>query len=142
MPRGLTVVNTDSIGILKGAPNEAAARAFVEFVLTDGQKLWYLKAGSAGGPVKYDLFRMPVRKALYDEFKDKSPVTTNPFTWGESLKYDAELGTARYEALNDLIGAVIVDSHDELVAAWKTAMKVKRPAEGACGAVGASGRGG
>ena len=123
MPEGLSVINTDSIGILKGAPNEEAAKAFVDFVLSDaGQKLWYLKAGSPDGPRKNALFRMPVRTDLYEKYGNYSGVRTNPFKWGKGIQYNAELGTVRYEALNDLIGAVMVDNHDVLVAAWKAAI--------------------
>ena len=122
MPEGVTIINADSIAVLKGAPNPAAAKAFVEFVLTDGQKLWYLKMGSPGGPKKSNLFRMPVRASLYDEFATSSPVKSNPFTWKKGLIYNAQLGTARYVALNDLLGAIVVDSHDDLAAAWKSAI--------------------
>ena len=129
MPIGLTVINTDSIGILRGAPNPEAAKAFVDFVLSDGQKLWYLKSGAPGGPKKSSLYRMPVDKTLYAEFAGQSAVTTNPFAWGKGLEYNAALATARYEAINDLIGAVIIDSHDELVPAWKSASKAADPAK-------------
>lgn len=120
LPEGLTVINPDGIGILKGAPNLPAAQAFVEFVLSDaGQKLWYLRAGAPGGPSKNSLLRMPVRRNLYEEFSAESPVQMNPFRQSRTLNYNPQVGTARYEALNDLVGALIVDCHSELVACWK-----------------------
>lgn len=123
LPEGLTVINPDSIAILKGAPHLDAARAFEEFVLSeDGQKLWYLKAGSPGGPRKASLLRMPVRTDMYDKYGAGSPVLMNPFKWTAALRYDSKLGTLRYQGLNDLFGAIIVDSHDDLVAAWKKAV--------------------
>ncbi|MCD6405079.1 MAG: ABC transporter substrate-binding protein [Planctomycetes bacterium] len=126
MPEGLTVINPDSIAVLKGAPNEKAAKAFVEFVLSEaGQKLWYLKAGAPGGPKKYDLFRMPVRADLYEKFAAESPVTMNPFLHSKSFKYDSNLGMARYEALSDLIGATLVDCHDDLVSAWSKIVRAE-----------------
>ncbi|MHC4713739.1 MAG: hypothetical protein ACYTAN_10795 [Planctomycetota bacterium] len=130
LPEGLTVINPDGIAILKGAPNEAAARAFVEFVLSrDGQKLWYLKAGSPGGPKKSSLLRMPVRTDLYEEFAADSPVRMNPFKHPKGFTYDPGVGTVRYEALNDLIGAVIVDCHSPLVKCWKKMIQQGRHSE-------------
>ena len=53
MPDGLTVINPDSIAIIKGAPNMDLAQRFEEFVLSDtGQTLWMLPAGASGGPQK------------------------------------------------------------------------------------------
>jgi len=126
MPEGLSVINTDSIAILKGAPHADRAKMFVDFVLSEeGQKLWYLQAGMQGGPKKESLFRMPVRRELYDKYGAQSPVKGNPFTWGAGLKYDAALGTKRYEALNDLIGATVVDTHELLVEAWQMAVETE-----------------
>jgi ABC-type Fe3+ transport system substrate-binding protein len=128
MPKGLSVVNTDSIAILKGAPHLTTAQMFVEFVLSDdGQKLWYLKAGTPGGPKKNSLFRMPVRVGLYEQYGAGSPVEGNPFKWGKGLEYNSATGTARYEALNDLIGATVVDTHELLVSAWKVGIDAGVP---------------
>ena len=130
MPEGLTVVNPDSIAILNGAPNFEAAKAFVEFVLSeDGQKLWYLKVGAAGGPRENSLLRMPVREDLYGKYAADSPVRMNPFKEAKGFTYDAAVGSARYEALNYLIGAVLVDCHESLVAAWKKAIDSGRTEE-------------
>jgi len=124
LPDGLTVINPDSIGVLKGAPNPEAAEAFVRFVLSEaGQKLWYLEAGAEGGPAKNSLLRMPVRAGLYEEYSGVSPVKMNPFAQSRGFEYDSKLGTGRYEALNDLVGATIVDCHDALVDAWGAAVE-------------------
>jgi len=121
LPKDATVVNPDSIAVLKGAPHPEAAKEFVNFVLSEaGQKLWYLRARAPGGPAKYDLFRMPVRPEIYEKYSELSPVVMDPFE-GEvrGFGYDSKLGTARYEGLNDLVGATIVDCHGGLVKAWK-----------------------
>jgi ABC-type Fe3+ transport system substrate-binding protein len=61
LPEGLTVINPDGIGILKGAPNLKAAQAFLEFALSgQGQALLVLPVGAPGGPQKFLLGRMPV----------------------------------------------------------------------------------
>lgn len=130
MPEGLTVINPDPIAILKGAPNARVARAFLEFVLSEsGQKLWYLKAGAPGGPKNKDLLRMPVRKDLYERFAGDSPVGMNPFEHPGGFEYDSQLGAVRYEALNDIIGATLVDCHEDLVAAWGKILKSGRAQE-------------
>jgi ABC-type Fe3+ transport system substrate-binding protein len=68
MPSGLTVINPDSIAILKGAPNLVVAQRFVEYVLSEeGQKLWMLDKGAEGGPTDYMLGRMCVIPSLFDE---------------------------------------------------------------------------
>lgn len=124
MPDNLTIVNPDGIAILKGAPNLEVAQAFLEFVMSDaGQKLWFLKKGSPGGPVHKQLNRFTVLPDLYTRYRDEAAVTLNPFEWHSDLIYDAERGSGRWRVLNDLIGVMIIDSHRALQAAWKDAMK-------------------
>ena len=124
MPDNLTIVNPDGIAILKGAPNLEVAQAFLEFVMSDaGQKLWFLKKGSPGGPVHKQLNRFTVLPGLYTRYRDEAAVTLNPFEWHSDLMYDAERGSGRWRVLNDLIGVMIIDSHRALQAAWKDAMK-------------------
>ncbi len=124
MPDNLTIVNPDGIAILKGAPNLEVAQAFLEFVMSDaGQKLWFLKKGSPGGPVNKQLNRFTVLPDLYTRYRDDAAVKLNPFEWRSDLIYDAERGSGRWRVLNDLIGVMIIDSHRALQAAWKDAMK-------------------
>jgi spermidine/putrescine-binding protein len=119
MPEGLTVVNPDSIAILKGAPNMDLAQKFEEFVLSDqGQRLWMLRAGTAGGPQKDTLGRMSILPTLYDRLGSTSIIPINPFNLKSTLHYDANTGSAHYAVLNDMIGSMIIDQHDSLVTAW------------------------
>jgi spermidine/putrescine-binding protein len=124
MPEGETVINPDSIGILKGAPNRELAQRFLEFVLGEpGQKLWMLKKGEADGPETFALRRMSVMPDIYDLLGDKVDVPTNPFKWKATLHYDHEKGSARWYIVADLIGAMTIDMHDELMEAWKAVIK-------------------
>jgi ABC-type Fe3+ transport system substrate-binding protein len=119
LPEGLTVVNPDSIAILKGAPNMDLAQRFEEFVLSEtGQTLWMLPAGAPGGPQKSPLGRMSVLPALYGKLGSASIVPVNPFNLKGTLKYDPNTGSAHFSVLNDMIGSMIIDQHDALVAAW------------------------
>jgi ABC-type Fe3+ transport system substrate-binding protein len=127
MPTDGTVVNPDSIAILKGAPNMDVAKKFVEFVLSkQAQKLWMLRNSDPEGP-KWEggLNRASVLPALYDELGDRC-VVTNPFALELSpFPYDAEKGSTRWDIVNDLFGVLIIDSHIDLVDAWKVIAKCK-----------------
>lgn len=119
MPEGLTVINPDSIGILKGAPNPGLAKEFVEFVMSKaGQKLLMLAVGATGGPTKELLGRMSVMPSLYTEIGNATVVPLNPFTVKSQLNYNATLGSLRYVILNDIIGSTIIDSQADLLLVW------------------------
>jgi len=119
LPEGLTVVNPDSIAIIKGAPNMDLAQRFEQFVLSDaGQSLWMLPVGVPGGPQKSPLGRMSVVPALYTKLGSTSIVPVNPFNLSGTLKYDPTTGSAHFSVLNDMIGSMIIDQHDALVSAW------------------------
>ena len=123
MPDNLTIVNPDGVAILKGAPNRPAARRFVEFVMSDaGQKLWFLKKGVSGGPVETALNRFTVLPDLYRRYSDEAAVSLNPFEWTSDLVYDSDKASARWRVLNDLIGVMVIDSHEQLQNAWKKAI--------------------
>lgn len=124
MPDNLTIVNPDGLAILKGAPNIEAAQAFVRFVMSaSGQKLWFLKKGTPGGPTVTQLNRFTVLPDLYDRFRNEAAVSLNPFQWTSSLTYDSRVASARWSVLNDLIGVLVIDSHPQLQQAWKRAME-------------------
>jgi ABC-type Fe3+ transport system substrate-binding protein len=132
MPEGLTVINPDSIGILTGAPNLEIAQDFVDFVLSEaGQKLWMLPPGADGGPTTETLGRMCVIPDLYTDLAAETIVPTNPFEITNTLDYDATLGSARWSLINDLIGALIIDSHTDLVSAWSTIIEANQTLQNA-----------
>ena len=110
IPDGESVLTADAIGILKGAPNRETARAFVEFVLSEeGQSLWMAPRGHPAGPRKFSIERMSVRPALYARFAGVTLMKTNPFRDLKPLRYNSELGSRRWSALNALLGAVVID---------------------------------
>ncbi|MCW4036834.1 MAG: extracellular solute-binding protein, partial [Candidatus Bathyarchaeota archaeon] len=119
MPEGLTVINPDSIAILKGAPNLEVAKRFVTYVLSEeGQKLWMLPVGAEGGPTTYMLGRMCVIPELFTQLADVTVVPINPFVITTTLDYDPDLGSDRWSLVNDYIGATIIDTHSDLVSTW------------------------
>ena len=127
VPPDASVVSPDSIAILKGAPNLEVAQAFLEFVLSDtAQKLWVLRDDDPEGPKwRGGLNRASVVPELYDELGDRC-VVINPFKRElNPIRYDAAKGGERWALINDLIGALFIDSHKDLVAAWKAINKCK-----------------
>jgi ABC-type Fe3+ transport system substrate-binding protein len=122
LPAGETSINADAIAVLKGAPRTELARAFVEYTLSDaGQLLFLLRPGQPGGPRRHPLCRLSVVEALYTRYppEARSVGAANPFAIGSTVSYDSKLGNSRWDALNDLFGAVILDVHPDLTAAWK-----------------------
>lgn len=119
LPDGLTVLSPDSIAVLRGAPARKLAERFVEFVLSEaGQKLWVLEVGAEGGPREFELDRMPVIPGFASRFGDEAAVKLDPYSYRGGFTYDSEKGSLRWTILNDLIGATIIDTHEELSAAW------------------------
>jgi hypothetical protein len=129
LPAEHTVITPDPISILKGAPHGKLAQRFVEYVLSEeGQRLWYLEPGAEGGPRKYSLRRLPVRRSLYEAGLESS-VTVNPFTWGRGFRYDAALHKKRAGVMEDLMRATILDVHHELRTAWRAVIDAGEPAD-------------
>jgi hypothetical protein len=80
-----------------------------------------LQPGVPGGPRRYPLCRLSIVEKLYEEYPldQRSVGDVNPFAVRNTFQYNSKLGDSRWNALNDLIGAVIVDAHADLVAAWR-----------------------
>ncbi len=88
-PPGMVFIDSDPISILRGGPNPEAALEFVRFALSEqGQALWQFKKHSGlaldtgypvsddalqydWGPDKFELRRMPVRRSMYEKFRDR-----------------------------------------------------------------------
>jgi ABC-type Fe3+ transport system substrate-binding protein len=131
LPPGETILNPDAIAVLRGAPRPELARAFIEFTLSDaGQLLFLLRPGEPGGPRRFPLCRLSVVRELYERYppERRSVGTANPFAVGNTIAYESKVGTRRWDALNDLFGAVIVDAHAELSAAWRAVLASRLPA--------------
>jgi ABC-type Fe3+ transport system substrate-binding protein len=132
LPQRETIINPDALAVLAGAPRPGLARAFVEFNLSDaGQRLYLLRPGVPGGPRRYPLCRLSVVKELYDRYppSERSVGDANPFAVRGAIRYDSKLGGRRWDALNDLVGAVIVDAHADLAAAWRAVLHGSLPEE-------------
>ena len=119
-PENHTAVNPDAISILRGAPSLPIAERFVRFVMSEeGQRIWAFKKGAPGGPQETVLSRFTVMPDLYEKYPDYIAVDINPFEWDITFHYDPDKGSVRWNVINDLIGALCIDSQAELDAAWQ-----------------------
>lgn len=132
-PPGGTVFSVDPIGLLRGAPNPATARSFIEFVMSpEGQRLWNQRVGTEGGPERYALRRLPVRKDAYTEpgvAARRSDPEENPYAVEDPLVYRAEWTGGLFNELRFIMRVMCLDAHPELVAAWREVAAAGRPPE-------------
>jgi iron(III) transport system substrate-binding protein len=124
LPQDFTAVIPDGIAIFKGAPHRITAQRFVDFVLSEaGQKLWFLPRGHPGGAREYSIERMSVRPDFYRRFRGISNIEYSPFELKQSFRYNAQLARERREVVAALVGALLVDTHGELQAAWRALLR-------------------
>jgi ABC-type Fe3+ transport system substrate-binding protein len=128
LPKNMTVINPDSIAILKGAPHMELAELFLQYVLSEaGQKLLFLPPGVPGGPVKFALARIPVIPRLLVEYADESVLTYDPYSGEQWFRYDFELASTRWPVMNDLWRAIFIDHHGLLADAWRLVIDLGFP---------------
>ena len=122
-PRGGTVSSVDPIAILRGAPHRESAELFVEFTLTmEGQKLWNFRPQTPGGPERFALRRLPVRRDFYghSEWQSfRSDPDASPYAEGERLVYRPERTAHLFRELAFVIRIMTLDTHAELTRAWQ-----------------------
>ena len=125
LPADCQSISADGVGILRGAPHLVIARRFVDFCVSEpGQRLMMAPRGTAGGATRFSIERMSILPALYSQFHDLTLVPINPFAQPITFHYDARKGSARWEILNGLLGATLIDVHAELVAAYKRSGRI------------------
>jgi hypothetical protein len=118
--------------MLRGAPNPEAARIFMEFVLSmEGQKLWNYRVGTPGGPIRYALRRLPVRRDIYvPEFTQYfSDPEVRPYEEAKFFTYHESWTGPLFGPLRFIIRVMCLDSHDEQAAAWKALIEAGFPPE-------------
>ena len=119
LPKGKTVVNADPMAILKGAPNRDLAELFIQYSLSeDAQARLMLPVGAPGGPEKFNVSHVPMIPELLDKYADISSLTFNPYNEKQTLTFDFDKSSARWDVMNDLWRAMIVDNHELLKKAW------------------------
>lgn len=124
-PPGEVYVDADPVSILRGGPNPALARRFVEFCLSEaGQALWCFAPRSGAradvggeapaGPSRSALHRLPVRRSMYERYADLMVDRVNPFDVAGSHP-----SRGLRASIGPIMGASSIDSAEEQRAAWR-----------------------
>jgi iron(III) transport system substrate-binding protein len=134
-PVGGSSVSCDPLGLLRGAPNREIAVRFIEFCLSEeGQRLWCYKPAAPGGPEKFALRRLPIRRDFYPSTRpavqakheqhakysvdDLADPTVDPYALAQNFIYRPRWTARHFGVQRDLIRAMCLDSADELRDAW------------------------
>jgi iron(III) transport system substrate-binding protein len=119
---GGTSVGADSIALLRGAPHPQVAKAFIDFALKlEGQKLWDFRLGTPGGPERYALRRLPIRKEFYREplRAEMADPEADPYRDAQAFQYHEAWTAPLFSAIRFLVRVMCIDSREELVSARK-----------------------
>ena len=132
-PAFMTAVNADPISILRGAPSqrkaleegrpaaEGLANQFVLWLLSPpAQELWQKRLGTEGGPEKFELRRLPIRRDLYESAPNGWTDEVNPFLIASPFP-DGLPGF--YQLIQPVSHAIGIDIHGDLRAAWRAILK-------------------
>ncbi|MEY3230502.1 MAG: Phosphoglycerate transport regulatory protein PgtC precursor [Planctomycetota bacterium] len=128
-PQGATYMDADPVSILRGGPNAALAKRFVEFTLTEeAQALWQFpskrdpasatnpvgESGAAMGPDHHELRRMPVRRVMYERHMAHMIDQVDPFRIATTTKPAGWRST-----IGVMMGSFGIETADLQVRAWK-----------------------
>jgi len=125
-------LGVDPIAMLRGAPHAEIARTFMAYVLSsEGQKLWNFKVDSPGGPERFALRRLPVRKDFYVAANEpyRSDPGINPYVEAESFHYHEAWTSPLFRVLGLAIRAMAMDTHQEQVKAWRALIAADFPTQ-------------
>ncbi len=132
-PQGGSSVSADPIALLRGAPERELAVRFMQYVLSEeGQKLWAYRPGSPGGPERYALRRLPIRRDFYpgswpdanaarhlawtvDSLDD---ARVDPYALAGEFEYFPRWTARHFGVQRYLIRAMCMDAGNELLALW------------------------
>jgi len=135
-PIGGSSVSADPVSVLRGAKHRDLAVEFIEFVISEeGQKLWNYRPGTPGGPEKFALRRLPIRRDFYPSedpdiqaaYEKHAPYTSdplgdssvNPYYLAGQFQYIPRWTARRFGIHRYLIRAMAMDAAEELTAAWQ-----------------------
>lgn len=144
-PIGGSSVSADPLGLIRGAQHRETALRFIEFTLSEeGQRLWTYAPGTPGGPEKYALRRLPIRRDFYPSddpamnaaavanmkyaTDDLADPDINPYTLATNFTYRSRWTGSHFGVQRDLIRAMCLDSADELRSAWEAILRHGGPA--------------
>jgi iron(III) transport system substrate-binding protein len=117
LPEGGSAMDSDPIGLLRGAPAADLARSFIEFVLSPaGQAIWAYKLGAPGGPERYALRRTPILPAMFEPARRAwlADPEIDPYLTAHDFTYHASWTGSLFRALTFVIRVMCVDTEEEL----------------------------
>jgi ABC-type Fe3+ transport system substrate-binding protein len=121
-PAGETSIDADPISMLAGAPRPDLARRFIEFCLSEsGQALWQFSVDETAddglGPRRFELRRMPIARSIYERHLDRFVDRVDPYKLARAA---GDTAPDVREHIDVLFGAMVIDNHRQLRAAWRT----------------------
>lgn len=120
-PPGLSTIDADPIGMLRGARDPELAERFIRYTLSEaGQSLWQFPVNEPDidddlGPTRFELRRLPIRRSIYADHWDRLIDQVDPFELGTPIE-NADRNYRSFIAV--MFAAMAMDSHDELTEAW------------------------
>jgi iron(III) transport system substrate-binding protein len=129
-PSGGTSLSADPIALLRGAPHRGVAVAFMRFVLSpEGQRLYNYRVGTEGGPARYALRRLPIRRDAYgpDDRARMSDPGEDPYALAAGFTYRGAWTGPHFRLIGWLAKAVVLDPRGELEAAWRAIVAAGGP---------------
>jgi ABC-type Fe3+ transport system substrate-binding protein len=144
-PDGGSGSSCDPISLLRGAPHRETAVRFLEFLLSDdGQKLWTYRPGTPGGPEKFALRRIPIRRTFYpsdhpaiqaaheehlryaaDHLADPR---INPYAIAQTFTYRSRWTGQHFGIQRDIVRAMCLNASVELQDAYFAIASAEPPA--------------
>lgn len=117
----VTTLVPANIAIVKNAPHQKAAEAFIEFLLSaEGQEVL----------LDPKIRRLPVNPATYEKAPEGFP---NPFkdkSIGAAVKFDLDLSKSRYNIVNSLFDVMVTYRLEDLQAATRAIQQAEAKLEG------------
>lgn len=128
-PEGSVSIDPDPASIIRGGPDPELARRFLVFLMSDeAQALWQFHAqdssrpnesptGPAGeplGPERYELRRMPIRRAVYERYAHAFVDDVRPYEIASGVE-----SRGWRSAIGPMMGAFGIESGEELRRAWR-----------------------
>lgn len=134
-PAGGSGSSCDPISLLRGAPHRETAVRFMDFLLgEEGQKLWTYRPGTPGGPVKFALRRIPIRRTFFPSDQpaiqraheehlryaadNLADPLINPYAIAQHFTYRPRWTGQHFGIQRDIVRAMCLDAAVELQNAW------------------------
>ncbi|HBS27573.1 MAG TPA: ABC transporter substrate-binding protein [Gammaproteobacteria bacterium] len=104
----MTAILPASVGVIKNAPNQQAAQAFIEFLLSSKSQTMLLHK---------DVRRLPIRPEVYRSAPANYPNPHKDKALSETLELDVLQSKQRYNLVNSLFDVMVTYNFDELTSA-------------------------